>query len=217
MATAKLLRHAFQYVACDAFRKVLPDLNRQLATLKLEVELFAMSLSTIIQRRTHQAGFICRHVSSSASKVKSRRTLPPAKLRALISIYHQADSFITPENLSERIDQAFVSDQKLTGIGRTAGDSLKDVATLLNGIREKPKFTEWDRAAMPSSEVTTTWSSSSDGGREWQVIEALYGVNISPSRKVLLGLDTLEETKNHDTKSLEDMLQYNLQKSGQSQ
>jgi hypothetical protein len=186
----------------------------------------SLRLSTIIQRRTHQAGFIRRHVSSSASKkVKSHRTpppakLPPAKLRALISLYHQADTFITPETLSDRINEAFVSDEKLTGIARTAGDNLKDIATLLTDIREKPKFTEWDRTAMPALEVMSTWSSSFDGGREWKVIEALYGVNISPSHKVLLGLDTLEESaesEHQDSKSWEDMFQYNLRKNGQSE
>lgn len=33
--------------------------------------------------------------------------LPPQKLRALVSLYHQSKSFITPENLDEAIDRAF--------------------------------------------------------------------------------------------------------------
>jgi hypothetical protein len=47
-----------------------------------------------------------------SSKPKLRETpsgfvLPPKKLRALVSIYHQSRSFITPENLDEAIDRAF--------------------------------------------------------------------------------------------------------------
>ncbi|KAI0049595.1 hypothetical protein FA95DRAFT_1488803 [Auriscalpium vulgare] len=37
-------------------------------------------------------------------------TLPPEKLRALVSLYHQSGQFVTPETLDSAIDHAFIED-----------------------------------------------------------------------------------------------------------
>ena len=153
-----------------------------------------MSLSTIIQRRTHQGGFIRRRVSSTTLKVNSHRTLPDAKMRALISLYHQSDTFVTPENLSKRIDDAFIPHETQSGLGRLSGESLKDLTHALHQLRRKPKLSDWDREAIVSRTTDMITWSSGKGGREWKVIEALYGVDIPPSREVLPGLEVLEES-----------------------
>jgi hypothetical protein len=114
-------------------------------------------------------------------------------MRALISLYHQSDTFITPENLSKRIDDTFVPQETQTGIGRLSGDSLKDLTNALNALRKQPKLSDWDREAIVTRTSELPWSSRK-GVREWQVIEALYGVDIPPSREVLPGLEVLEES-----------------------
>ncbi|KAG2043085.1 hypothetical protein BDR03DRAFT_498952 [Suillus americanus] len=42
-----------------------------------------------------------RHISMAASKHHVR-------IRAFVSLCHQCDTFVTPENLSQKIDEAFV-------------------------------------------------------------------------------------------------------------
>jgi hypothetical protein len=149
-------------------------------------------LFSTIQRPTHQARIIRRHVSSKAPTVKSHRTLPSAKMRALISLYHQSDTFITPENLSQRIDEAFIPSETQTGLGHSFGDGYTDLTNALHNMRQKPKLRVWDRENVVV-QMDDLWSSAK-GGRESKVIEALYGVDITPSREVLPGLEALEES-----------------------
>jgi hypothetical protein len=166
-----------------------------------------MSLPMVIQRRPHQAGFIRRHVSSTASKVKSHRTLASPKMRALISLYHQSDAFVTPETLSQRIDDAFVHNRR-PGISHPPGESLRDFAQALSDLRKKPKLRDWNREgtvsrATRATEVNSVWSSFK-AGREWKVIEALYGVDVTPSREVLPGLEVLEESVQPPRQHIDD-------------
>jgi hypothetical protein len=153
-----------------------------------------MSLSTVIQRRAHPAGFIRRHVSTKAAK--SYNTLPSAKMRALISLYHQSDSFITPENLSQRIDDAFVP-QKLSSRLDRRNVTLQDLKGVLDAQRKAPKVSDWDQEAAVSRQYTDTsnmgqWSSLKTS-RELKVIEALYGVDTTHPQKILPGLDVVLE------------------------
>jgi hypothetical protein len=115
-------------------------------------------------------------------------------MRALISLYHQSDTFITPENLSQRIDDTFIPQETQTGLGHSFGDGYKDLTIALNDMRRKPKLRDWDRETVPARMADKTQWSSSKGGREWKVIEALYGVDITPSREVFPGLEALEES-----------------------
>lgn len=69
-----------------------------------------MRHACIIARR---AAFRAKDLARSMSSKPDPQTpshdfvLPPKKLRALVSLYHQSKSFITPENLDEAIDRAF--------------------------------------------------------------------------------------------------------------
>ena len=65
--------------------------------------------------------------------------LPPKKLRALVSLYHQSRSFITLENLDEAIDRAFADPSSM----RILGTRRVDWPSLRLEIKERerlPKF-----------------------------------------------------------------------------
>jgi hypothetical protein len=66
--------------------------------------------------------------------------LPPQKLRALVSLYHQSKTFITPENLDEAIDRAFVQP---SSVRVYEGRRLVDWPSLRLEVKERdrlPKF-----------------------------------------------------------------------------
>lgn len=115
-------------------------------------------------------------------------------MRALVSLYHQSDTFITPENLSQRIDEAFVPQETRSRIAQISGKSLKDLHQELKDVRKSPKFRDWDKDAVVTSTNGNVLWSSAKVEREWKVMEALYGVDITPSREVLPGLEVLEES-----------------------
>lgn len=150
-----------------------------------------MSFSATLQRRANPVQVVKRHVSSKPRKVASHRTLPTPKMRALISLYHQAETFVTPENLSQRIDEAFFP-HDYTQIRTTV--HLKDLSNALTEQRAAPKISEWDLEATRSVAEGVedgTWSSIK-AARELKVIEALYGVEAKKS--ILPGLEVLEES-----------------------
>ncbi|KAK2466521.1 hypothetical protein APHAL10511_002163 [Amanita phalloides] len=104
--------------------------------------------------------------------------LSPGKLRALISLYHQGDNFITAENLSQRIDEAFIKNKPdLISSTETEVVGIKDLEDKLRSLRDAPKPT-W------SEEVTV---------RMRKVRAALYGVEGGREGHVQPGLETLLE------------------------
>lgn len=68
-----------------------------------------MHHACIIARRAACRAKLARSMSSKPNPQTPPHdfVLPPQKLRALVSLYHQSKSFITPENLDEAIDRAF--------------------------------------------------------------------------------------------------------------
>ena len=135
--------------------------------------------------------------SEPLAKVKSHRTLPAAKMRALVSLYHQADSWITPENLLQKIDDAFVPTisptQYLTlpSLPAQEGIALRDLTSAANQLKTSPK--------MAQLEAEPSYRRTSDKGftmskREKKMFEALYGVKVT-GLGVLPGLEVLEEMK----------------------
>jgi hypothetical protein len=115
--------------------------------------------------------------------------LPPERMRALIALYHQADSFITRENLSRRIDEAFLgleTNPPFVGLQTLSPEELKKrVGTRrvepLIGMRED--VNTWRT-------VGKTWSSHVSP-RALAVQAALYGTY--EGGRELPGLETLEE------------------------
>ncbi|KAJ3729082.1 hypothetical protein DFJ43DRAFT_502703 [Lentinula guzmanii] len=134
---------------------------------------------------------VFRRYSSQKGKQPAPHALSQQKMRALISLYHQSNTFITPENLSERIDQAFTMKKK----GDLAFGPLKaGVDTLSHFYTQAklaPKFSEWDREKMRFGDGV--WSKAAHSRREWKVIEALYGVDASGLLDPMPGLEVLDE------------------------
>ncbi|KIL69134.1 hypothetical protein M378DRAFT_157353 [Amanita muscaria Koide BX008] len=177
-----------------------------------------------MQRPLSTAQKIYRRHASSTAQARSPKaapaggTLPPQKLRALISIYHQADTFITPENLSRRIDEAFIpslrDDKSLSldmfpssmahfrELGMIVPNQLRDA---LEEQRKAPKVMEPDKdvgsPGIYDSRNTGTWSGERKG-RERKVMEALYGVEGVGSVEVLPGLDVLLEERERMEKDI---------------
>lgn len=151
-----------------------------------------------LQNATEPAfGTLSTSEPPAPTKVKSHRTLPAAKMRALVSLYHQADSWITPENLLQKIDDAFVPTisptQYLTlpSLPAQEGIALRDLTSAANQLKTSPKMAQLE--AEPSyrrtSEKGLTMSK-----REKKMFEALYGVKVT-GLGVLPGLEVLEEMK----------------------
>ncbi|KAJ3926108.1 MAG: hypothetical protein NXY57DRAFT_906169 [Lentinula lateritia] len=131
-----------------------------------------------------------RHSSSQSRKPPAPHALSPQKMRALISLYHQSETFITPENLSERIDQAFTG-EKTGNLAFRSQPGIDTLSTFYNEAKSAPKFSEWDREKIKFGHGV--WSQATYSRREWKVIEALYGVDASGSLEPLPGLEALEE------------------------
>ncbi|KAH9951799.1 hypothetical protein B0H21DRAFT_191881 [Amylocystis lapponica] len=134
-----------------------------------------------------------RHVSSASSSKKTAMlanpTLPPEKMRALVSLYHQTESFITPENLSQKIDEAFFDRPPLVRSPETSFQVLRDE---LRTRQAKPKVGEADMGkALPAvdyemGERDGSWSEKR-GEREMKVLQTLFGIEKSgtPALEVL--------------------------------
>ena len=127
------------------------------------------------------------------------------KLRALISLYHQADTFITPENLSQRIDEAFIPDAGKTPVQQ--GPDFMTVKRLedeLERQRMEPKVMEPDteKKGNPSPTHGGSWSGRVSA-REGKVLEALYGVERGRGNEMLPGLDVVMEERERLRKDTE--------------
>ncbi|KAE9399025.1 hypothetical protein BT96DRAFT_976095 [Gymnopus androsaceus JB14] len=134
----------------------------------------------------------------SSTKSAAPHALSPEKMRALISLYHQSDTFITPENLSERIDKAFTGGARESALVTPAQQPGVDTLnTFYRQTKMAPKFSEWDREkryfGVPQVNEDGTWSGPTYSKREWKVIEALYGVDASGKFEPMPGLEALEE------------------------
>ncbi|KAF8897310.1 hypothetical protein BD779DRAFT_1490145 [Infundibulicybe gibba] len=167
-----------------------------------------MSIHAILPRRACVAQILKRHVSSRAPNPQSHRSLPSAKMRALISLYHQSDTFVTPENLSQRIDEAFLPESPTATIHTSV--TLKDLENALTDRRTAPRVSEWDmesvgRTLLPG-DADIGWSALR-AAREMKVIEALYGVDTTNPRAVFPGLEVLEESADSIQENLNDDLE----------
>jgi hypothetical protein len=130
-------------------------------------------------------------------------------MRALIALYHQADDWITEENLMERIDKAFIPDRESTsaavdstGISGPRMVSYDEIDRAKKEVLAAPKMSQWDSTAGASLKEKThgtnvdSWTNNR-ATRERKVIEALYGVVISTDGTSLLpGLEVVKESTN---------------------
>lgn len=144
--------------------------------------------------------------ADSQVNVLSQNTLPTPKMRALISLYHQADSWVTPENLLQKIDEAFVPSDNTDSLALSASraESTVSVTVMKNRIslmRSAPKMAQWDSSSSVREDQypASDWSESGRNRRDLKVIEALYGVafnhgSTSISQAFLPGLEVLQES-----------------------
>ncbi|EIW82255.1 hypothetical protein CONPUDRAFT_136782 [Coniophora puteana RWD-64-598 SS2] len=131
----------------------------------------------------------------ASSKAKARHD---AKMRALISIYHQSDRFISPENLENVIDETFAPKQSMA-FGSQISQTNKDaeynaLASIIQKRKEAPKFlTNIDErtdlgedTSIFASAMGAAWKESPQE-RMRRVREALLGTNAKgqPSWEVL--------------------------------
>lgn len=96
--------------------------------------------------------------------------LTPEKLRALISIYHSSANFITPQNLSAAIDDAFLDDPQKIDFDIPEKTAIQLQSEMkARGLR--PETGRWGSQGWGAN--APVWTT--DTVREKQVRQALYG------------------------------------------
>ncbi|KAI9574913.1 hypothetical protein HD554DRAFT_125082 [Boletus coccyginus] len=85
--------------------------------------------------RCHSLEFACRRSISSKAKFQSPHD---KRMEALVSLYHQSNTFITPENLSAVIDQAFT--QPLNIAEDQKKHSFAELFKMKQHLKESSKF-----------------------------------------------------------------------------
>ncbi|KAI0092809.1 hypothetical protein BDY19DRAFT_926404 [Irpex rosettiformis] len=156
---------------------------------------------------------LCRQISSTASrKVKNGKKpqLPPKKMRALVSLYHEAGEFITPQNLSSKVDYAFHEQRNIFLSStdkreKTLRDLHKEVETrkslpkLSSGVME-PSVDDY--YSYDNGTNSVDWSSK-DTERRARLKAALYGTG-PPSEVPSPGYEVLVEEHERIQKLLKD-------------
>ncbi|KAG2339904.1 hypothetical protein BDR05DRAFT_1061895 [Suillus weaverae] len=115
-----------------------------------------------------------RHISRAASKHHVR-------MRALVSLYHQCDTFVTPENLSQKIDEAFVP--QTNSVNLTSNFDKRSFAELKRLVAEREEeprhfFGKGSKPSPTGLRVALASSSpNNDQRRTTRAMEALVGVS----------------------------------------
>ncbi|KIY49585.1 hypothetical protein FISHEDRAFT_25631, partial [Fistulina hepatica ATCC 64428] len=117
-------------------------------------------------------------------------TLPPEKLRALVSLYHQSEQFITPENLSERIDFAFARDDTFH---TRRFIKPADLSKMLKDRREAPRMVASHSNHSSSRLQREDFSDFQKRPREVRMKEALYGVDFGNQKTFMPGLEMMQD------------------------
>ncbi|KAI0069048.1 hypothetical protein BV25DRAFT_1817986 [Artomyces pyxidatus] len=145
---------------------------------------------------------IVRHVSNKPSTSPPSFSLPPQKLRALISLYHESEGFITPENLDARIDLAFTDFESSSSVHKTHAGQL-EMRSALSDRRRLPRYgAPEDSARLLSGSVLDDRKARVDG-----VFDALYGT-WNAKRP---GLELLQDTWGQVEQQLKDAKQEDLE------
>lgn len=164
-----------------------------------------MLLACSRRRITQLRDLARRSTNYAASRLKtkpdSHSTLPSAKMRALVALYHQADSWVTPENLDKAIDQAFVPDTAHAALTLPSqeGVSWQDLLSTMQ-VKNLPRMAQLGadsgfRRMGPTHRALPK--------REELMLEALYGVEVHDN-KVLPGLEVVQEMEEGLTRHIEE-------------
>jgi hypothetical protein len=125
----------------------------------------------------HTTRILSRSFTTSSTVLRQRGpsdtgALPAAKMRALISLYHNAESFISPAGLSDAIDAAFI--QRSKDNASVAEMTYGDLRQVLKERTTSPR-THVESDAVESSRVLLQDWSNENSARQEQVLDALYG------------------------------------------
>ncbi|KAH9062069.1 hypothetical protein EDB87DRAFT_1609153 [Lactarius vividus] len=144
----------------------------------------------VYTRVARRATPLARHVSSKPNlqiPPPGGFALPPKKLRALVTLYHQSKSFITPENLDESIDRAFL---EVPGM-RTFGHRKIDWPTLRLEVKERERLSKFGFPETLNSTLSMYEAGYEEReARVEQVFDAMYGT----WRTNKPGLELLQDT-----------------------
>ncbi|KAI0303127.1 hypothetical protein BC826DRAFT_869711, partial [Russula brevipes] len=116
--------------------------------------------------------------------------LPPKKLRALVALYHQSESFITAENLDEAIDRAFSTQSTLRVL---LGNRRIDWPSLRLEVKERERLHKFGLPETLDSALRlyeAGFESEERERRVEQAFDALYGT----WRTDRPGLELLQDT-----------------------
>ncbi|KAK7695651.1 hypothetical protein QCA50_000287 [Cerrena zonata] len=133
-----------------------------------------MSLRSASRLSQNLRRYITTQASASSSNATTstplpKPTLPPQKLRALVSLYHKSDKFITPETLDAEIDKEFQEDIFHGAYTEYPYSRLRED---LDKIRREPQV---GRSGLSANTDSEKWSDRSSR-RQKQVKTALYGM-----------------------------------------
>ena len=136
---------------------------------------------------------IKRYVSSKSYKQQSSQS--PAKMRALVSLYHETEHFVTPENLSQKIDEAFFPSDRVIAVSgdsakRHVYETVEDLQNKVGDRRRVPRIGEYNDEDFHIPALQGEGWSSAEHERVKAVAEALYGT-VKRSKP---GLEVLEES-----------------------
>ncbi|KAI0316710.1 hypothetical protein OF83DRAFT_1172637 [Amylostereum chailletii] len=159
MSTSKRIQESGIWQLLEAVSTTVPALSLNI-----------MSTSTTVRTIFRRTPTLKRNLSSKPSSTAPEFSLPPEKLRALISLYHQTESFVTPENLERKITDTFVYNPD---IHKGVEGPFMGWSDISSQARDRLKM---DKLAHPDTNV--------------QVFEALYGT--SHGKKA--GLETIRES-----------------------
>ncbi|KAJ6516125.1 hypothetical protein C8R45DRAFT_959028 [Mycena sanguinolenta] len=157
-----------------------------------------MSIWTLAGQRSFLRATRC--FSSAGNVVHAEApnsvNLSPQKMRALIAMYHQTETFVTRENLDAKIDEAFTGELQRPKLD---GETLLSLESLQKAMRRRndaPTVAEWSSTSMGNSVMPGTnsklWSGRRESLRDKKVMDALYGTE-SQAGKTLPGWDVLDE------------------------
>lgn len=124
--------------------------------------------------------------------------LTPAKLRALISIYHSSANFITPQNLSAAIDTAFAGDPDIVETREREGQ-YRQLHETVRRRESQTEMSRWGSQGWGGGSSSPIWNDRT-GTREKQVREALYG----SAAEGKPDLDILMEERQRITRQIEE-------------
>ncbi|KAJ7774312.1 hypothetical protein DFH07DRAFT_800973 [Mycena maculata] len=163
--------------------------------------------------------FQARAFSSAGNVVRQSNAgdISPEKMRALIAMYHQAETFVTRDNLKAKIDEAFTR-QDRTVATEHRSLTLGDFEFAVRRRERAPTVTEWNAIEkelnrdIPEGGTMSIWSNPG-APRDLKMIEALYGVETLGStqgkRVAMPGWDVLNDNESlFETSAKEDRERY---------